>query len=328
MRLRELGVGRRDRHHALEVDRRLVELADAGELGAGIEVAHRGLGALRVGSRRGVERLARLLVVAGRLQGVVARPQAPRVARFQSQIAVGGGEGRRRSAWARGRPRRALPAPRRGRGWGRRLLEVGEGGRHVAAARGGDRLVVGGDRLVAAGELGERLRDLSGLGGDRRVHPNWPTNGTTSPSSTTSRPASTRRPPAAPSAPTPQILDFYSRVTGRALPEVRAVDRRRLHVGRDGEHLGHHPDLAHPAPGARRPRLPSEGLVAHEAAHQWFGDLLTCEDWSHAWLNEGSPTTSALYRGRPRMARTRWTPRWTTCGAAISARRRSTSGRS
>ena len=31
----------------------------------------------------------------------------------------------------------------------------------------------------------------------------------------------------------------------------------------------------------------SEGLVAHELAHQWFGDLLTCHSWAHAWLNEG-----------------------------------------
>ncbi|MDG6901937.1 MAG: M1 family metallopeptidase [Nitrososphaerota archaeon] len=28
-------------------------------------------------------------------------------------------------------------------------------------------------------------------------------------------------------------------------------------------------------------------LVAHETSHQWFGDLVTCSDWAHAWINEG-----------------------------------------
>jgi aminopeptidase N len=34
----------------------------------------------------------------------------------------------------------------------------------------------------------------------------------------------------------------------------------------------------------------SDELVAHELAHQWFGDYLTCKDWSHAWLNESFAT--------------------------------------
>jgi aminopeptidase N len=30
-----------------------------------------------------------------------------------------------------------------------------------------------------------------------------------------------------------------------------------------------------------------EGTVAHEIAHQWFGDSVTPDDWSHLWLSEG-----------------------------------------
>ncbi|MCS6898310.1 MAG: M1 family aminopeptidase [Myxococcales bacterium] len=36
--------------------------------------------------------------------------------------------------------------------------------------------------------------------------------------------------------------------------------------------------------------IESDDLIAHELAHQWFGDYVTCRDWSHGWLNEGFAT--------------------------------------
>lgn len=38
----------------------------------------------------------------------------------------------------------------------------------------------------------------------------------------------------------------------------------------------------------------AESLVAHELAHQWFGDLVVIKHWSHAWIKEGMASYSEV----------------------------------
>ncbi|KAK8641887.1 hypothetical protein V6N13_011258 [Hibiscus sabdariffa] len=71
-----------------------------------------------------------------------------------------------------------------------------------------------------------------------------------------------------------------------AVPEFfgGAMENYGLIIYRENKML--HNDLRSTA--AKKQRLTI--VVAHEVAHQWFGNLVTMEWWTHLWLNEGFAT--------------------------------------
>ncbi|HEX9709086.1 MAG TPA: M1 family aminopeptidase [Candidatus Thermoplasmatota archaeon] len=91
---------------------------------------------------------------------------------------------------------------------------------------------------------------------------------------------------------TPKMMKFFSESIGVKYPyekyaQVAAADF--IYGGMENTSATTQTDIALCDDRAKAENW-HELLVAHELAHQWFGDLLTCKDWSHAWLNESFAT--------------------------------------
>ncbi len=98
---------------------------------------------------------------------------------------------------------------------------------------------------------------------------------------------------------TPQMMDFFGRVTGVKYPYPKYAQTVVSDFMFGGMENISATTLTEKTLHDERAHLDfqSENLVSHELAHQWFGDYVTCKDWSHAWLNEGFATYfNALFR--------------------------------
>jgi aminopeptidase N len=82
-----------------------------------------------------------------------------------------------------------------------------------------------------------------------------------------------------------RMLDFFVEKAGRPLP--RSFYRQVVVEGDAAQEMSSFSVLGR---GELEHRLgdPTEDwLIAHELAHQFWGNLVTCADWKHFWLNEG-----------------------------------------
>ena len=94
-------------------------------------------------------------------------------------------------------------------------------------------------------------------------------------------------------AKTPQMIGFFEELYGIAYPWAKYDQVTTPHVGGGAEAtsatvLGQ--QVIHDRDAEQD--YSWERVIAHEIAHQWWGDLITLRTWSHTWLNESFATYS------------------------------------
>ncbi|MBA7599370.1 hypothetical protein ES703_06402 [subsurface metagenome] len=97
---------------------------------------------------------------------------------------------------------------------------------------------------------------------------------------------------------TPDMIDFYSEMIGVRYPYEKYAQTTITDFMWGGMENISATTLKRETLHDERASLDvsSDGLVAHELAHQWWGDLLTTKNWNHIWLNEAFATYfDALY---------------------------------
>jgi len=88
-----------------------------------------------------------------------------------------------------------------------------------------------------------------------------------------------------------EMVKFFSEKTGLKYPYAKYAQTTARDFGGGMENISattQTDNMIHDA----RTELDSntDGLQSHELAHQWFGDYVTCRDWSDIWLNESFAT--------------------------------------
>jgi aminopeptidase N len=84
----------------------------------------------------------------------------------------------------------------------------------------------------------------------------------------------------------PEMIKFYSEKTGIRYPFNKYAETTVRDFGGGMENITATTLSDNFLKDARAMIDTDDSISAHELAHQWFGDLVTCRDWSELWLNE------------------------------------------
>lgn len=87
---------------------------------------------------------------------------------------------------------------------------------------------------------------------------------------------------------TARMVKFYEQYFDEAYPWDQYAQAVVRHFRWGGMENTSASTLNDRVPGSRAGE--QDDLIAHELAHQWTGNLLTCKSWEHLWLNEGFAT--------------------------------------
>jgi aminopeptidase N len=84
---------------------------------------------------------------------------------------------------------------------------------------------------------------------------------------------------------TPDMIRFYEMVAG--IPYADAVYTQVLAAGNVAQEMSSFTAVREAYGQGVLSNERDTWLGAHELAHQWWGNMVTCRDWTHFWLNEG-----------------------------------------
>ncbi|MHB8093494.1 MAG: M1 family aminopeptidase [Candidatus Aminicenantales bacterium] len=91
---------------------------------------------------------------------------------------------------------------------------------------------------------------------------------------------------------TPKMIEFFERIFGYAYPWQK-YDQISVPSGGGAESTSATAMTHRIMVDAKgEPDFTAIGIVSHELAHQWWGDLITLRSWAHTWLNESFGTYS------------------------------------